>query len=216
MIIEGPIKTGLIKIGYDFSGDPKYILPNVILLTGKIIFKGYAIISKGTLLSVEDSILTIGNRCTIGSGSIIKCLYSITIGDNTQITHGCTVFDCEMHYIKNIESGVIRNNRGPIKIGNNCWINSGTFISKNTVIPDYSITARNSFLNKDYSPFGANLLLVGSPAEVKSMKVQRIFDIYEQRRLNEYFRNYPQENQFNDSKGLFIEKVENYEIFFDR
>ena len=72
-------------------------------------------------------------------------------------------------------------------IGKNCWINAGSIVSKGAVIPDYSISARNSFLSKDYKEYGTNLFLVGSPAKPSSSKVQRIFTVEKQREYKEYF-----------------------------
>ena len=123
----------------------------------------------------------------MGGGTICKCLKYIEIGDRTRITGNCNIMDCNMHFVKNIDTGIVANYKAPIKIGENCWINAGSIISKGAVIPDYSISARNSYLSKDYSEYGTNLFLVGSPAKPTSSKVQRIFTVEKQRGLREYF-----------------------------
>lgn len=204
IVIDAPIKSGMIKIGYRYIDlTPNSFLPNQLLVSTILIFKGYVVISGGVSLSVTNGILTIGNRCSIGGGSFIKCQNRITIGDNTRITFGCTVFDSNIHFIKDIESGILKNNEAPIFIGKNCWINAETIVTKGSVIPDYSITARRSFVNNDFNSLGTNLFIVGAPAKPLNTKVQRIFNTIEERRIRAYFNQNPEQEVFNLSIGLY-------------
>lgn len=190
IIIDGPLKPGMIRYGYKwFDLWPTSFLPSQIQVMGTIVFKGEAIISGGANVNVQsrEGELVIGKRTLIGGGSIVKCLKKIEIGDESRITGNCTVMDCNMHFVKNIDTGIVTNYKAPIKIGKRCWINAGSIISKGAVIPDYSISARNAYLSKDYSNFGTNLFLVGSPAKPTSSKVQRIFTVEKQQEFREYF-----------------------------
>ena len=172
IVINAPIKRGMIKIGYrELDLVPVSFLPNQFLNTGKLIFNGPAIISGGVSLSINGGLLNIGSCCIIGGGSLIKATNEIFIGANTRIAYGCVVFDSNVHYVKNITTGVIKNNNGPINIGKNCWINSGAYIGKDAKVPNYSVVARNSLINKDFSSEGCNLFLVGSPAKILSTNV---------------------------------------------
>lgn len=190
VILPKEITTGMIRIGYKWIDLwPTSFLPAQIQVQGSLKFCGAAIISGGANVNVQskEGELIIGKNVVIGGGSICKCLKKIEIGDGTRITGNCTIMDCNMHYVKNIDTGVVANNRAPIMIGKNCWINAGSIVSKGAVIPDYSISARNSFLSKDYKEYGTNLFLVGSPAKPSSSKVQRIFTVEKQREYKEYF-----------------------------
>ena len=192
MIVNGPIKKGMIKIGYRWIDlFPSSYLPNQIYLLGTLTFSGETMISGGVGLFVQarNAYLEIGDRVVIGAGSIVKSMDKLVIGKNTRIAGNCTVMNSNMHFVKNIQTGEIAKPYGKILIGNNCWINPGSVITKGTVLPDYTIVARNSFVNKDYSSFGENLFLVGSPAKPTQAKVQRIFSLKEERRLSERFRN---------------------------
>lgn len=209
--IESVVNSGMLKLGYNIDGVPSSVNKNIFHLNGSLIINGYSIISKGTVINIQGELL-LGNCIIIGSGCFVKSMIRIEIHNNTRITYNCTIFDCDMHYVKNIETGVIKNNRAPIIIGKNCWINSGTIVSKGTVLPDYSITARNSFLNRDYSQYGTNLFLVGSPAKPIDTKVQRIFSTIEELRLNKKFAEMGVE-KIECSAGLFDEKDENELIF---
>lgn len=188
MIIKCKPCFGLLKIGCDFD---KTVFSNIkgrITLDGCVYVYGYVLISKGITMEVVGQ-LHLHRNVMIGSGCFIKSLVQIEIGNNTRLTYNCTLFDCNMHYIKNIETGEIKNNRAPIRIGNNCWINSGSVIMKGGIVPNYTITAKNTFIGKDYSEFGTNLFLVGSPAKPTKSKVQRILSVSVQSRLNTIFKN---------------------------
>lgn len=190
IIIENEIKTRMIRVGYKwFDLWPTSFLPTQIQVMGTLLFKGAAVISGGANVNVQskDGKLIIGKEVLIGGGSMCKCLKYIEIGNFTRITGNCTIMDCNMHFVKNIDTGVVANYEGPIKIGDSCWINAGAIVTKGAVVPDYSISARNAFLSKDYSEFGSNLFLVGSPAKPASSKVQRIFTIEKQREFREFF-----------------------------
>lgn len=203
VLIVGPIKRGMIKIGFrELDLLPVSYLPNQLLNTGKLIFNGPAIISGGVSLS-NVGILNIGSCCIIGGGCLIKSTKSISIGTNTRIAYNCTVFDSNVHYVKNIETGVIRRNSGAIVIGRNCWINGGSYIGKDAVVTDYSIVARNSLINKDFTKSGANLFLVGNPAKALKSKVQRILSLKEERELTYYFSQNTDYEEFTSSIGLF-------------
>lgn len=206
LVIDGPIKRGMIKIGYRYVDLwPTSCLPTQLWLSGKCIFRGRTIVSGGVALFVQDNsaVLSIGNACIIGAGSMIKARDNLIIGDNTIFAANCQIMDTNIHYVKNIETGEIIKPWGPIIIGNNCWLNEGTIVTKDTIMPDYSITARNSFLNKDYSPFGTNLFLVGSPAVPKGPKVQLILNTLEEKRLKSIFLANPHQRAIKEEPGLF-------------
>ena len=123
------------------------------------------------------------------------------------------IMDCEMHYVRNIETGIIRKNFGKIAIGNNCWINQRTIIAKNTTIPEFSNTARSSYLNKDYTSYGTNLLLCGGPAVPKQQKIQRIFNTTQEVELGKFFRGNMNNNYFIGEKGIIIDDNNDCPLF---
>ena len=190
VIIDGKLKTGMIKIGYKwFDLWPTSFLPTQIQVMGTLIFNGSAVISGGANVNVQNKKgqLIIGKDVLIGGGSVCKCLKSIKIGDCTRVTGNCVIMDCNRHFVKNINSGVVANYKAPIIIGQYCWINAGTIVTKGTIMPDYSISSRNAYLSKDYREYGTNLFLVGSPAKPASSKVQRLFSVEKQKELESYF-----------------------------
>lgn len=186
------IERGMIRIGYKwFDLWPVSFLPTQIQIVGRLVFKGKCIVSGGANVNVqsEEGVLTIGDCVIIGGGTIVKCLERINIDDETRITGNCNIMDCNMHFVKNIDTGVVANYKAPIMIGKSCWINYGTVVSKGAVIPDYSITSRNALVSKDFSELGTNLFLVGAPAKPTSSHVQRIFTSEKQSEFANYFKN---------------------------
>lgn len=211
IICPDDLKFAEIKIGYGrFDQWPTSFLPTNITIKGVLIFDGPCIISGGVNLCIQSKTakLRIGAHVTIGGGSIIKTLNSVSIGENSRVTGNCTIMDSNMHFVKNIDTGIVKRIDGPISIGNNCWINAGSVVTKGAVIPDYSIAARNTYLSKDYSTLGTNLFLVGSPAKATSAKVQRIFSKSEQDRLKKLFAE-KQTEEITLPVGLFEEPGDN-------
>lgn len=203
IIESNNISSGMIKIGYRYLDlVPLSYLTTQVSNSGKIIFKGKAIIGGGVSLISEGQI-EIGRNCTIGGGSMVKSIKNISIGENTRITFGCTIFDSNIHFVKNIETGIIMNNSASIVIGKNCWLNYGTYIAKGASVPDYTVSAKDSFLNKDYSEYGENLFLVGAPAKPLNIRVQRIFSVRKETQLNHYFKNNSEMDFIKEEIGLY-------------
>ncbi len=209
------VSFGMIKIGYKWIDMwPLSFLPTQIQFKGKLMFEGECIISGGANINVQskEGTLTIGKCVVIGGGSVVKCMERIEVGENTRITGNCNIMDCNMHFVKNITTGVVNNYKGSIIIGKNCWINYGTIVTKGAVIPDYSISTRGAFISKDFSEEGTNLFLVGSPAKPGKTKVQRIFSWSKQKEFAAFFRDNNVESlqlepglesELNDREGFY-------------
>lgn len=216
IINSNDIHFNMIKIGYRWLDLwPVSYLPNQLYISGTLTFKGSAIISGGVNLAVQISTasMVIGNECTIGGGTIMKSMDELIVGDCTRITGGCTVMNSNMHYVKNVSKGTVARPWGKIIIGHHCWINAYSVVQKGAVIPNYSISSRNCFMSKDYSEFGENLFIVGSPAVVKSSKVQRIFSAEVTEMYNQYFLDHPDAEKMMDEPGVVDEtnkKIENF------
>ncbi|WP_419243698.1 hypothetical protein [Photobacterium leiognathi] len=188
IIIDGPITTGMIQLGKDIDHNPISFCPIKLTVDGTLRFKGHAVISGGSTITVWEGEVELGKFVSIGSGVQLKSVSAIWVGEYSRIVALCTIMDTNVHYVKNILSGEISRSFSPIKIGNNCWINQGTVVAKGTVIPDYCITARNSFLNKNYSNLcSSHSLLAGTPAKVIATNTQRIFDFEKETQLNIFF-----------------------------
>jgi acetyltransferase-like isoleucine patch superfamily enzyme len=188
IVIDAPISMGMIQIGKDVDQHPVSLCPIKISVYGTLRFKGHAIIGGGSTVTVWSGEIEIGKYVVIASGVQLRSILKITIGEFSRITALSVVMDTNVHYIKNIQTGKINKASAPIKIGKNCWLNSGTVVLKGAVIPDYCVSARNTYLNKDYSKTcDEHTFFSGSPAKASINNIQRIFNSDEEQRLNQFF-----------------------------
>ena len=136
-------------------------------------------------MASNNAILNFGTKKSfIGSNARIMCFEYISLGDTCEITWDCQIMDTSFHYIENLLDGEIKPLTKPIVIGNNVWIGNRTTISKGAILPDYTIVASNSLVNKDFTSIGENCLIAGLPAKLKQQNIRRIFDNKEQKELD--------------------------------
>lgn len=178
IIIEGKTYPGMIRIGrtdwYVSTDIPK----SIWTINGTLKFNGKLNIYHGNYVLVSSSgTLEIGTNGTfIGSNNKIICFDKILIGDRVEITWECQIMDTSFHYVELLENeNTISPLAKPIVIGDNCWIGNRTTISKGTCLPNNSIIASNSLVNKDLSGNGSYCMFAGTPAKFK-MKCKRIYD----------------------------------------
>jgi len=208
IIIDAPIKAGMIKIGYRwYDLWPSSYLPTQILIRGNIVFKGRSIISGGVVLNSfrKNAEIIVERNVTIGGGTVVKALKHITIGIDSQITGDCIIMDSNMHYIKDIKTGKIPSLLKEIIIGKNCWINRGTTIAKGAILSDYTITARNTYISKDMTQYGSHVLLAGSPAKPVRNDVQRIFDLELEKKISSFYKTHKDIDLFKSNQGIELE-----------
>ena len=190
IIFDCPIKFGTLQIGRDIDYFSFSYLPSIIsIFSGKVIVKGRVLISGGNTIICNGGTITLGKFVVLASGVNIRSYRNIVVGNYTRIASNCFVMDTNVHYLINKDSKIIRKIEDDIIIGKYCWLNSGTLVSKGSKIPDYSISSRNSYLNRDYTLEGTTgLLLVGSPAVSKGQNYQRIFSYSIEKRISNIFR----------------------------
>jgi acetyltransferase-like isoleucine patch superfamily enzyme len=200
IIINDRIRTGIIQIGKDIDNMATSSLPVRLRLENNIILNGPCIISGGSTITVgKDGCIILGKFTRICSGVFLKAVKKIIIGDFSWITAECIVMDTDVHYTKNIVTGEIRNNTKEIIIGNYCWIVMRSVISKGAVLPDYTIVARNSFVNKDFSNSEyTSIFLAGSPARIVANSMQYLPFMKKEGEINSYFKSNP------DAESMFV------------
>lgn len=121
--------------------------------------------------------LNIGNNTKFGSNNKIICMKEIIICDSSRFAFDCLIFDTNFHYIENIEEKKHNQIAKKVVINKFCWIGSRTIINSGTILPNHTIVASCSLLNKDYSVLiRENSLLAGIPAKFIRTGVKRIWD----------------------------------------
>jgi acetyltransferase-like isoleucine patch superfamily enzyme len=165
IVINGPIRTGMIQIGFATVGIFDHKRSRSIWnVSGRVIFKGKTFIGQGSKLSVGGGgTLTLGSDFNISSETAIICSKAITFGNNCLLSWEILLMDDDYHQITNMENEVI-NEPTPIIVGNDVWIGCRCTILKGSVIPNNSIIAATTTVAKKLvqqdSIYGGNPLKV--------------------------------------------------------
>lgn len=183
IIIDEPkVKFGMIRLGY-CGEDTLAANANKTLLKidGEWRMKGNLHLGIAVVIRVEKNAkLVTGTNVRISNMTKIICYDYINIGNNCRIAWESQLIDTNFHYMRNVETGEISELVRPVIIGNNCWIGNRTSIMKGTEIPDYTIVASGSLLNKKYD-IPTKSLLAGSPAKLIKTGIYRCLDDEEKR-----------------------------------
>lgn len=177
----------MIKLGADWWY-PATARPLVMWsIYGTLIFKGPISFPQGTYIHVaKKGTLQFGTNGTfIGTNTKIMCFDRIVIGDNTEITWDCQLYDTSFHYVEIDDTS--SKLTSPIVIGNNVWIGNNTTITKGVTIPDWSIVTNHSLVNKDLSIHGEHCMFAGCPAMLKKNNISRVFGKEKEKELDNKF-----------------------------
>jgi len=164
------IKYGLVQIGYGNVGIFDIKMSRTIWdVYGDVTFCGYAIIGHGSKIVVgSEGSLIIGDNLRITAESSIITSKKIQIGNDCFLSWDTLLMDTDFHTVKN-ENGEIINGPKPIIIGDHVWIGCRSIILKGAVIPNNTIIALNSMVNKEL--FEENCIYGGSPVECIKEKI---------------------------------------------
>lgn len=208
MLVEGSIITGMIKFNKTMSGAPSNMaVPSEINNQGIIVFKGRGFIGTGNKIFVAfKGKLEIGENFKITDWCNIGCFTSVKIGAQSRITHRCQLLDSNYHYVADFEKGVVPYHSHPISIGNGCWICNSSTVSGGTILPDFTIVASNSLVNKDYSTFPTDSMIGGVPAKLIKTGLRKIENSMVEKKIIDYYRSHPSDIYkipFQDNSDLY-------------
>lgn len=168
--IEGPITTGLIKIGFGKVG----IFDNrrsrsIWEVYGEVVFCGKANIGHGSKISVgKDGKLVIGSRFVVTAETAIVSHHSVEIGNDCLFSWDILIMDTDFHELKD-ETGSVMNAPKPVKIGDKVWIGCRSLILKGAEIPNGCVIGANSTVSKKLEK--ENGLYVGQPCRLSKAGV---------------------------------------------
>lgn len=169
----GGVKPGMIQLGKMTVS----IYPNngiTIENKGLIEFYGRCSIGNDSFISVnKNGHLQIGADFTCTSSLKLACHCGIKIGNKVSVGWENLFMDTDFHRIKSVDGKSILS-YGKIVIGEECWLGAKCVIMKNTHLPNKTIVASNSLLNKSYA-CEEKCLLAGQPAKVVKYGVYRDF-----------------------------------------
>ena len=162
VIINGPISTGLIQIGYGKVCITDFKRSRAILeIDGDLIFNGRAFIMQGCKINImQNAQLIIGDDFNMSVESVIIVEKKIQIGKSSGISWESLVMDTDFHHIYD-EDGVEFNQPKEIIIGDKVWVGCKCTLLKGAEIPSGSIVAANSMVTKKLS--GEKSIFGGNP-----------------------------------------------------
>lgn len=147
--IAGPIRPGMIKIGFgDVGIFDKQRSRSVWQVTGKVVFYGRADLGHGSKLSVSG-LLTIGPDFMITAESQIICKHRMVIGRDVLISWDCLVMDSDLHQIIDWAGNQINENR-TVVIGDHVWLGCRVLLLKGTRLGNNLVIAANSCLSGEF------------------------------------------------------------------
>ncbi|WP_310555423.1 transferase [Flavobacterium sp.] len=177
VIINAPIKRGMIGYGQRFELFKKEKGVAEIFLHGKLVFNGNMHIGKDVSIYVgENAYCEFGYMSCLGSDVKIICINKIKIGDWARIGYESQIVDTNSHPMKNSLTGEDIPMTAPIHIGTHNSISNRVSIRLNTRTPDYCVIGSNTLCNKDYTNLGSNILLGGVPAKLIKKEYTRDWD----------------------------------------
>lgn len=177
------IQTGMIRLGLKTSGMCGCHNSLNISILGGMIFLGPGYLGNNSAIEVgEKGLLTMGANFGITGNFRVACRKSITIGENFSSSWGVGIYDTDFHNVISIKNGNVCNYDKAVIIGKDCWICQNSIVLKGTALPNRSILASSSLINKDFSKNEENIMYAGIPAKpIKSGITREEFIRFEKR-----------------------------------
>lgn len=204
IIVDAPVvSSGMIELGRNRDRFRASSGAAMIDNSGFLIFKGPVRFSVDFgIYSMSSGVIEIGEFTFLGNSVKMYCYNKIVIGKCGRIAIETQFFDSGFHFMKNVETGEVKNIMGEILIGDYCWIGNRTTIARGAVLPDHSIVASNSLVNKNFSNAGNCPLVAGTPAKLISNGVIRIFNREDENRLFDYFLTHREDGKIIEQPGI--------------
>lgn len=173
MLKSEKLKVGMIKIGA--QGSDMFPKTETILnIEGDITIEDRLVLGMGaSLINLPDSTIRFGKNVIIGAKNLIYCEKSIAFGDDFLTSWDCQIMDSDTHKVIDIETGLHNAVAQDVTTGANVWLGNGVIVNKGTRLPSNTIVASHSLCNKDYTSYGENCVLAGSPAKIVATNKRR-------------------------------------------
>ena len=152
------MKFANILLGLNVEIDPSTSINNVIIKDGVKIAK------RCSIFGGPDNLLELGSNTYIGMNTIINGFASrLVIGENVSIAQNVNIMTDSGPNASPAMQRIFPLEKGPVNIGNNCWIGASAIIMMNVTLGEYCIVAANSFVNKSFPAFS---IIGGNPARL--------------------------------------------------
>lgn len=152
------MKYSNIILGSNVEIDPSSSINNVSISDNVKIAK------RCSIFGSEEDVIKIGCSTYIGMNCIING-YSdnVSIGSYVSIAQNVNIMTDSGPNASPAMQKIFPIKKGPVKIGNDCWIGAGVIIMPNVTLGKCCVVAANSFVSKSFPDFS---IIGGSPAKL--------------------------------------------------
>lgn len=168
------ISPFMIKLGFNEVGIFDQMRERSVWnVSGKVIFRGKALIGHGSKISVDGTgQLDLGKDLIITAESAIVCRKKITLQDEVMISWETQIMDSDLHPIIDGQGKRI-NEDEPIEIGKKSWLGCRCLILKGVTLKPGTIVAAGTTLSKSVNYIEKpNTLIGGNPIKVLKEDVE--------------------------------------------
>lgn len=206
IIVEGDRYKGMIVLGRNIDRFKASAGSAMLDNSGTIIFRGPIRFSVDySIYNQQSGIIDFGELTIFGNSCKINCFKHIVLGKCLRTGGEIQIFDSGFHFLRNSITGDVKTIYGEVKIGDFCWIGNRSTVARGAVLPDRTIVASNSLVNKDFSD-QVEPLLAGMPAKVISNNLVRIVNRYDENKLVQYFSDNSNETIYYNYPAMENEK----------
>lgn len=152
------MKFANISLGRDVEIDASSSVNNVIIGDQVKIAK------RCSVYGSPDCILEIGRDSYIGMNSVLNGFAArLIIGSNVSIAQNVNIMVDSGPNASPAMQRVFPIEKGPVTIGNHCWIGASAIIMPNVNLGEFCIVAANSYVNASFPAFS---IIGGIPARL--------------------------------------------------
>ncbi|MBE0655947.1 MAG: acyltransferase [Bacteroidales bacterium] len=152
------MKFANIILGKDVEIDASSTINNVIIGDNVKIAK------RCSIFGSPDTILEIGSGAYIGMNAILNGFAAkLKIGRNVSIAQNVNIMVDSGPNASPLLQKIFPIEKGPVEIGNHCWLGAGVIIMPDVKLGEYCIVAANSFVKDSFPAFS---IIGGNPARL--------------------------------------------------
>lgn len=152
------MKTANINLGDGVEIDPSSSVNNVIISDNVKIAK------RCSIYGSSENLLEIGENTYVGMNCILNGFAAkLKVGENVSIAQNVNIMVDSGPNASPAMQRVFPIEKGPVQIGNNCWVGTGAIIMPNVSLGEFCIVAANSYVNKSFPAFS---IIGGIPARL--------------------------------------------------
>ena len=201
IIINCPLEKGLVVIGSKIEMITTSAGVSQLGIGGDFVVNGPFLIADDVRIIIKKGAsLTIGEQSYLGRNTSLIVTNNVYFGKYVRFAYDSQLISTNFHYMVDMNTHKVKrmSNKG-IVINDYCWIGNTSTIMNGSVLPEKTIVASHSLVNKDYTNSGGYPLIGGIPAKLISSGRSRVYNEKTERIIEKYFKDNPDANELDIS-----------------